>query len=94
MSNAKRKANARIARARGVERKERDKRVRKEHGAAGHQECGRKRRYATELDAVMGAMWAEQRGSPTLRVYKCRFCGGWHLTKRKRYRNGRFAEDG
>ena len=92
-SNAGKRAKHRRAQARSRERRERDKRARAEHGADGHSECGKKRRYATEIEATLAAMHAEQRGALPLRAYRCRFCGGWHLTKRKRW-NGHPSADG
>ena len=46
-----------------------------------HGPCLRKKRYATRHAALMQAERSErQQGVPQLSVYKCQFCGGWHLT--------------
>ena len=59
----------------------RDREVTREHGDAAHRSCGRKARYPTEGDALALARKFEALGAPALRAYKCRYCGGWHLTK-------------
>lgn len=46
--------------------------------------CDRKKRYATSVEAKKAAAMASRRGdAPKIYVYKCEFCGGWHLTHRK-----------
>lgn len=42
-------------------------------------ECERKKRFATKHEASLGALGATRRGVDRLRVYRCRFCGGWHM---------------
>ena len=37
--------------------------------------CERKVRYATKNDAISAALLKHQR------LYKCQFCGGYHLSK-------------
>lgn len=64
------------------ERTKRDIEVTAEYGDAGHRQCGRKFRYETEIDALAMADRCVLRGSPELRAYHCRLCGGWHLTKK------------
>ena len=93
-SDAGKRARQRRAMERSRERRERDRAVRGKHGAAGHSECGRKRRYDSEVDALLAAMWAEQRGALPLRAYRCRFCGGWHLTKTRKWKDGHSPADG
>lgn len=44
--------------------------------------CHLKRRYFTEVDALVMAGKRQVYGAPRLRAYECRFCGGWHLTKK------------
>lgn len=47
--------------------------------------CLKKRRFASEMEARHGAQGLILRGKadrPELFVYACRFCGGWHFTKR------------
>lgn len=64
------------------ERTRRDAVVTAEYGDAGHRQCGRKRRYETEVDALAMADRCVLRGAPELRAYRCGLCGGWHLTKK------------
>lgn len=46
--------------------------------------CDRKRRYATSVEAKRAAQQASKRkDAPQIYVYRCEFCGGWHLTHRK-----------
>jgi hypothetical protein len=44
--------------------------------------CHLKRRYFTEVDALIMADRRAYRGAPRLRAYECQYCGGWHLTKK------------
>jgi hypothetical protein len=44
--------------------------------------CRRKRRFATEREADDAAYQARLEGRD-LGVYKCHWCGGWHLTSRR-----------
>lgn len=44
--------------------------------------CLNKCRYKTETKALsMAAKCMKKRPCKTLRVYDCRYCGGWHLTE-------------
>jgi hypothetical protein len=44
--------------------------------------CLRKRRYWSQVDAlVMAARCTASRGVGPLAAYRCRNCGGWHLTR-------------
>jgi len=46
--------------------------------------CERKRRYETRVEAQKAANLARRRkDAPAIYVYRCQFCGGWHLTHRK-----------
>jgi len=46
--------------------------------------CERKRRYETRVEAQKAAALARRRkDAPAIYVYRCQFCGGWHLTHRK-----------
>jgi hypothetical protein len=44
--------------------------------------CRRKRRFATEREADDAAYLARLQGRE-LRVYRCSWCRGWHLTSRR-----------
>ena len=39
-----------------------------------------KNRYESEAEAIVAADYAIQARGVDLRPYKCRGCGGWHLT--------------
>jgi hypothetical protein len=41
--------------------------------------CGRKRRYASEREALDAAYLIRMQGGEELSAYRCRFCGRWHL---------------
>jgi hypothetical protein len=41
-----------------------------------------KRRYFTEIDALVMAAKRVACGAPGLRAYQCPHCSGWHLTKK------------
>jgi hypothetical protein len=44
--------------------------------------CLRKRRYWSQVDAlVMAARCMERRNPGVLAAYRCRNCDGWHLTR-------------
>lgn len=46
--------------------------------------CARKRRYATSVEAKKAAGRASKRhDAPKIYVYRCAYCGGWHLTHRR-----------
>ena len=63
------------------ERRRRDAYVTEKYGKQGHGACGRKNRYESRERAMEAAFksMAYYDASP-LRAYKCKFCGGWHLT--------------
>lgn len=42
--------------------------------------CEKKKRYATEGEARLAADACRRHGSRDLHVYRCPYCGGWHLT--------------
>lgn len=43
--------------------------------------CTRKRRYASEAEAKKAAERSSRRkDAPKIFVYRCEYCGGWHLT--------------
>lgn len=45
------------------------------------QACRRKRRFETEREADDAAYAARMEGR-RLQIYRCEWCGGWHLTSR------------
>ena len=46
--------------------------------------CGRKKRYATRVEAAKAAEKSSRRkDAPKIFVYECPYCGGWHLTHRR-----------
>ncbi len=61
-------------------RRRRDDAVTAKAGRRGHQECGRKARYATLRMAQQIADRRMALGAPQLWVYLCPHCNGWHLT--------------
>ena len=44
--------------------------------------CQAKRRYDTREDAEEAAHACTTSGRRTLRVYRCDYCDGWHLTSK------------
>ena len=48
--------------------------------AAQRKACSRKVRYDSREDAEEAARGARFAGGKTLRVYRCDYCDGWHLT--------------
>ena len=67
-------------------RRERARRERLRQGLADEgmwdrvSSCAKKRRYATYDQARAVARWGEEENGRELRIYKCEYCGGWHLT--------------
>lgn len=44
--------------------------------------CLRKIRYASHIQAKLGAQyWAHKHNAPLRNVYECKWCLGWHLSK-------------
>lgn len=65
------------------ERNERSAKLRKEYGNdyRAYNACGRKIRYDTKEEAETYAIKSEiYSGEKKYRVYRCQYCGGWHLT--------------
>ena len=50
-------------------------------------ECKRKDRYPTEERAQMAERDARRRGAEWLRVYRCRYCEGYHIGHRKNWKD-------
>ncbi len=44
--------------------------------------CTSKNRYVDRADAEETIRLCEEHGQRGLRTYKCRYCGGWHLTSK------------
>ena len=49
-----------------------------------YKSCEKKNRYATREDAEEARAWCEARGKRGLAIYRCEWCGGWHLTSHPR----------
>lgn len=45
--------------------------------------CESKARYATRAEAQATIAACERHGSPALYIYRCPYCGGWHLTHKR-----------
>ena len=45
--------------------------------------CTRKRWYRTAAEARQGKAQAERCQAKKFRIYRCPWCGGWHLTTKK-----------
>ena len=45
--------------------------------------CESKSRYASRAEAKATIASCERRGSPALYLYRCPYCGGWHLTHKR-----------
>lgn len=44
--------------------------------------CEIKKRYLRETDVRMAIQRREKEGRILLKAYKCRYCTGWHMSKR------------
>lgn len=44
--------------------------------------CESKNRYATRVEAEQAVAWCADYGKRGLRIYRCKYCNGWHLTSR------------
>ena len=42
--------------------------------------CESKNRYASRKEAEENLAWCEAHGTRGLAIYRCDYCGGWHLT--------------
>jgi len=68
------KKKGKVARKRAMNRRlNRDSRVTSEYGEQAHQQCGRKVRYGSKMEALTVATKRVMRGSPMLRAYPCRY---------------------
>ena len=78
----KRKAKAR----RKSKRRDRKRRrsVIEEYGDQGYWSCGRKNRYKTKELADAVAFVGTMNSGIEISTYKCKLCGGWHLTSHPR----------
>lgn len=71
---------SRETRAERVERERRRERLVNEHMYHAASSCAKKRRYVTYDQARATARFCEESEGRPLYIYKCEFCGGWHLT--------------
>ena len=62
------------------ERERQDELAQERDDAQRWKACERKTRYDTRADAEDAAAACVAHGAPRLHVYRCRYCGGWHLT--------------
>ena len=53
------------------------------HNKSSYYSCARKRRYHSASDAANAKHKALTERGTVLRVYQCRYCGGYHLTKKE-----------
>lgn len=86
-AKARRKRLAKASKRRKAERKEqrsRDNYMTGKYGERAHNMCGKKIRYSTEDEALSRAIRSTFYGKETLRVYRCPYCHGWHLTSKER----------
>lgn len=58
------------------------KRERQHDEALLKKACTSKRRYASHIEAEDAAAWCADHGRTGLRIYRCPYCGGWHLTSK------------
>lgn len=63
-----------------AERERRHERLVKEHMYHAANSCAKKRRYATYEQARATIRFCEETEDRPLYIYKCEYCGGWHLT--------------
>ena len=63
-----------------AERERRHERLVNEHMYRAANSCAKKRRYVTYDQARATARFCEESEGRPLYIYKCEFCGGWHLT--------------
>lgn len=62
---------------------ERSERQAVEHDEALYEKaCASKNRYSSHTDAEEAIRLCAEHGTRGLRSYKCRYCGGWHLTSK------------
>lgn len=45
--------------------------------------CESKNRYSSYSEAAATKADCEAHGSPTLHIYRCPYCNGWHLTSKQ-----------
>lgn len=71
---------SRETRAERAERERRHERLVNEHMYRAASSCAKKRRYATYDQARATLRFCEESEGRPLYIYKCEYCGGWHLT--------------
>lgn len=52
-------------------------------GALREKACASKKRYDSRAEAKAAITACERHGSPALYLYRCPYCGGWHLTHKR-----------
>lgn len=81
MKSKAERSDAKVRKARRKserERERRDKKVTECYSDQGHSSCGRKIRYESRAAALR---YIERHYAKVpLSVYRCPYCGGWHLT--------------
>lgn len=61
--------------------RERTAQSEREHDAALRRKaCESKQRYASHAEAQATLEACEEHGARNLRIYRCPYCNGWHLT--------------
>lgn len=73
----------RVTREKRAERREREarrERLEREGMWQAVSACAKKRRYVTYDQALAVARHREREGGEPLFIYRCEYCGGWHLT--------------
>ena len=66
----------------GREEERRDALAARREEALREKTCERKKRYGCRSDAEEAIRLCAEHGTRGLRCYKCRYCGGWHLTSK------------
>lgn len=56
---------------------------RKNFGGSRFYMCERKKAFADESTAVSRAQSIRDKGGPEMNAYKCRYCQGYHLARKK-----------
>lgn len=64
------------------EEKRRQKEIDRRERALRYKACESKNRYDTQWEAEAARLSSSEHGVANLRVYRCRYCNGWHLTSK------------
>lgn len=99
MPSRKRSKRAKLAAQRKKSMKEKEKinqarckKLREEGKWDELSSCASKHRYATENRAIQVAITCSRERGVSLRVYHCKYCDGWHITKRELRDNHNVSE--